>query len=224
MAQLLLIRHAQASFGSDNYDQLSQLGYQQAKWLGEHFSDKELHPDKLIGGTLLRHKQTANEIIKSSHKPLEFQQDDCWNEFEFKEIITAYLEQHPNEQPQTKDSKQFFSILKRSMKAWSQDELRYHHGESWLSFEERVSSALSDLHKQAGKDEVVWLVTSGGVISMLMKQVLAVNNEIAIDLNFQIRNTSITDIVLTKAGKALSGFNHVPHLESIKRRHNITFA
>ena len=59
---------------------------------------------------------------------------------------------------------------------------------------------------------------------MLMKQVLAVNNEIAIDLNFQIRNTSITDIVLTKAGKALSGFNHVPHLESIKRRHNITFA
>ena len=35
MANLLIIRHGQASFGADNYDQLSPLGQRQADLTGE---------------------------------------------------------------------------------------------------------------------------------------------------------------------------------------------
>ena len=35
MATIYLIRHGQASFGSDDYDQLSQLGIRQAEVTGE---------------------------------------------------------------------------------------------------------------------------------------------------------------------------------------------
>ena len=31
MAQFYLVRHGQASFGTDNYDRLSELGHQQAR-------------------------------------------------------------------------------------------------------------------------------------------------------------------------------------------------
>ena len=36
MAQIYLVRHGQASFGSSNYDQLSELGFEQARLLGRH--------------------------------------------------------------------------------------------------------------------------------------------------------------------------------------------
>ncbi|MEY8840214.1 histidine phosphatase family protein, partial [Cribrihabitans sp. XS_ASV171] len=34
MAELLVIRHAQASFGADNYDLLSELGHRQSQAVG----------------------------------------------------------------------------------------------------------------------------------------------------------------------------------------------
>ncbi len=43
MASLYLIRHGQASFGSDNYDQLSPLGQRQADVSGRFFCDTKLH-------------------------------------------------------------------------------------------------------------------------------------------------------------------------------------
>ncbi len=63
MAELFLVRHAQASFGSDNYDQLSELGYQQSAWLGEYFRNRGIAFDELITGTQLRHRQTLDEIV-----------------------------------------------------------------------------------------------------------------------------------------------------------------
>ena len=38
LAELTLVRHGQASFGAANYDQLSDLGMQQSRWLGEYFA------------------------------------------------------------------------------------------------------------------------------------------------------------------------------------------
>ena len=42
MSRLFLIRHAQASFLSENYDQLSDHGIDQAKILGESLASNEI--------------------------------------------------------------------------------------------------------------------------------------------------------------------------------------
>ncbi len=42
MALLFLVRHGQASFGQAHYDQLSDQGRQQARWLGEYFAGRGL--------------------------------------------------------------------------------------------------------------------------------------------------------------------------------------
>ena len=42
MSELILIRHAQASFGEENYDKLSDLGHKQARLLGGFFKEKDL--------------------------------------------------------------------------------------------------------------------------------------------------------------------------------------
>jgi len=60
MAEITLLRHAQASFGADNYDQLSELGHRQAQWLGQHLRNPGKGFDRLVMGSMVRHRETAH--------------------------------------------------------------------------------------------------------------------------------------------------------------------
>ena len=51
MGTLYLVRHGQASFGADDYDQLSELGHRQSVRLGEYFAERDIRFDGLIAGT-----------------------------------------------------------------------------------------------------------------------------------------------------------------------------
>jgi len=64
MTTITLIRHGQAnSMATDEagYDRLSDLGRQQARWLGEHMRDTGQRYAKVYTGTLTRHQQSAEE-------------------------------------------------------------------------------------------------------------------------------------------------------------------
>ena len=58
MGTLYLVRHGQASFGADNYDQLSPLGWQQSRRLGQYFKERGYQFEAVITGTLQRHDET----------------------------------------------------------------------------------------------------------------------------------------------------------------------
>ena len=47
MAELMVVRHAQASFGTDNYDKLSELGHRQSAVLGAYLKDLGWVPYRL---------------------------------------------------------------------------------------------------------------------------------------------------------------------------------
>src|SRR6267378_8368319 len=59
MGRLLLIRHAQASFLSQNYDKLSDLGEKQALLLGKYWARRNIGFDRACTGPGVRHKDTA---------------------------------------------------------------------------------------------------------------------------------------------------------------------
>jgi phosphohistidine phosphatase SixA len=48
MAELYLVRHGQASFGAENYDELSPAGFTQSVWLGEHFAQATLQFERVV--------------------------------------------------------------------------------------------------------------------------------------------------------------------------------
>jgi broad specificity phosphatase PhoE len=62
MAELYLVRHAQAAFGTDDYDRLTDLGHRQSKWLGEYFRDRNVAFDRILTGSLRRHRETLEGI------------------------------------------------------------------------------------------------------------------------------------------------------------------
>jgi len=59
MSKILFIRHGQASFMKSDYDQLSELGQQQAHQLGLFFKKQRIQIHQAYSGTLLRQQQTA---------------------------------------------------------------------------------------------------------------------------------------------------------------------
>ena len=59
MAAIYLVRHGQASFGSANYDQLSELGTRQADATGEYFARCGITLDAAYSGDLSRQRETA---------------------------------------------------------------------------------------------------------------------------------------------------------------------
>src|SRR5207248_7120980 len=68
MGRLFLVRHAQASFLSQNYDQLSALGQTQARLLGEYWSQRNVFFDRVCTGPALRHRQTAQLVGEAYRK------------------------------------------------------------------------------------------------------------------------------------------------------------
>ena len=58
MGVVYLIRHAQASFGAADYDQLSTLGERQARLLGEVLVPRLARVDAAYAGTMRRHQQS----------------------------------------------------------------------------------------------------------------------------------------------------------------------
>ncbi|MGF6415017.1 histidine phosphatase family protein [Paraburkholderia sp. 32] len=96
MAELHLIRHGQASFGAENYDRLSDIGTRQARWLGEYFADSKLCFDRVVIGTMRRHRQTADAILEGLGSPVvEMTQHAGLNEYDFDALYRAARDDNP---------------------------------------------------------------------------------------------------------------------------------
>ena len=67
MGRLYLIRHAQASVLSQNYDQLSRLGEKQARLLGEYWACRNVVFDRVCSGPALRHRHTA-QLVSDAYR------------------------------------------------------------------------------------------------------------------------------------------------------------
>ena len=225
MSELFLVRHAQASFGTDDYDRLSPLGHRQSKWLGEYFRSRNIEFDQVICGAMVRHRETFEGIaygmgLSAGH----FHTFPQWNEFEFEGLVAAYLSTRPHEQPAEDAARnEWFLILRKALKAWSEDRLEGDLPESWADFERRIVEGLSKatgLQESGGK---VLVVSSGGPISMAIRQILSAPASTMIKINLQTRNSSFSHFFFNQRTIELSGFNHVPHLDHPDRSDAVTY-
>ena len=221
MEELFLVRHGQASFGADDYDQLSSLGEQQAFWLGQYFADRDIEFDKIIIGTQLRHQQTAEHLCRGLDHVQTFDQHAGLNEYDFYAITEAMEHQYPQLMSHGKgDKRSYYKALKQALELWSSDQLDAVP-ETWQRFMARVADALQFIQQSNAKRVLV--VSSGGPIAALTHQVLACPTATAIELNMQIRNTSVCHYFFNRESIRLASFNNIPHLDQPDRMDAITY-
>jgi broad specificity phosphatase PhoE len=141
MGQLYLIRHGQASFGAEDYDNLSELGHQQAQQLGAYFKQKNLQFDAVITGTLRRHTQTWQGIALGAgfaHEPLQM---PGLNEYDSHAVIATI---HPDklEKPDTPELyRHHFRLLKDGLTQWMNGVVSPAGMPSYVDFQQGVVDA-----------------------------------------------------------------------------------
>ena len=221
MGQLYLIRHGQASFGAEDYDNLSELGHKQAERLGAYFRQKNLQFDAVITGTLRRHTQTWQGISKGAgykHEPLEL---PGLNEYDSHAVIATI---HPEklEKPDTPEMyRHHFRLLKDGLTQWMNGVVSPVGMPSYDGFQRGVVNALDHVRKThsadktSGKSGNVLIVSSGGPISTAVGHILGTTPETTIELNLRIRNCSITEFAFTPKRHMLVTYNTLPHLEEL---------
>lgn len=233
-SQLYLIRHGQASFMQDNYDQLSPLGWEQARILGTYLAQKDLEFDSCWMGSLQRHIDTyegAQASFLEAQKALpEAIQIENLNEHQGAElhqhILPDYLDKPENAalkealaQKGTKDpqiKKQLLRLFFQSTKLWALSKIEVAGFESYKAFEQRVREAYQYLLDAMSDRESAIVFSSGGTIAMLMGILFELGPEKIIELNWQVRNGSITEFSYSKGKFYLRAFNQIPHFEDQK--------
>jgi len=222
MAQLHLVRHGQASFGSADYDQLSELGGQQSHWLGRYWADRGMQFDRVFIGTQLRHRQTADEIFRGIGQRPIFSEHPGLNEYDFHALYNALGDEHAAlKQLATADKRRFFQGLKQVLQLWTHDQLTGPLPESWKAFAQRVDDARSFI-QQCGAQRVL-VVSSGGPIGMIVRQVLQASENSAIELNLQVIHSSFSHFYFNEHTLRLASFNNIPHLDLPERQHAISY-
>lgn len=226
MSELYLVRHAQASFGSDNYDQLSKTGRQQSRFLGEYFRKRSISFDQIVTGDLQRHHQTLEEL--APRHTITVLKHSGLNEYDFESLTHNYINRYSDDElvcalaENPADMKAYFRLLRRVLTAWRENRLE-PVTETWADFEKRVQQARSTLQAMADQHRQILAISSGGAISLFLGSVLELSAEKVFDLNLQMRNTSISHFYFNRDKMNLSSFNAVPHLDHPERNQLITY-
>jgi len=141
MAELYLVRHGQASFGAENYDELSPSSRTQSLWLGEYFAQAKLRFDRVVIGTMQRHRQTADVILAAMGGPqVEIAQDAGLNEYDFQALFAALGEEGlplglSAGLSATSSKKDFYKGLRQVLQLWADDRLPGRVPETWHQFQ-----------------------------------------------------------------------------------------
>lgn len=215
---LLLVRHAQASYGTDDYDRLSPLGWTQAELLGRWLATHAPDWAHVRVGAMRRHRETFEAIrrayAEAGRELPVADEDPALNEFDHGAVIRAFLVERANDEQRARagshDPMVVGPMLHAAILAWANDELEAVP-ECWARFGQRVAEA-GDAALTASARGAVLVVSSGGVIARLAQQALEVPAARAVDLNLAIRNASINEFIARQGRLNFGSYNTLPHL------------
>ncbi len=231
MSTLVLVRHGQANFFGDDYDQLSALGEVQARRLGEFWSSRRVTFDEVYTGTLRRQMRTAElvgEVYTQAGLPWpervalaelnEYDGDGIIKEFlpaliERDERIKQLAENYQRSDHGPERYKHFQRLFEAVMVEWVQGSVAASAVESWRSFHERVRRGLQQITERGAGGRRIVVFSSGGPISIAVQLAMSAPELMALQLNWRIRNCSLSEIVFTRGRFTLDSFNSVPHLD-----------
>jgi broad specificity phosphatase PhoE len=219
MTSILLIRHGQAAFGANNYDQLCERGIKQAKILGAHFVRERRAIVAAVSGTLRRQRETAVHTLAAMELEIPLATDPRFDEYSIDGLFSAYLPLAASRVPELAkadatlrhDRKLFQLALSTVMDLWLSGATGLS-GESWRDFQDRVRCGLETVISNSGRTDLVAIFTSGGVIAAAICQVLALSPRATLNLQWRIPNSAVTELRFGRSGLSLVGFNMIAHL------------
>ncbi len=209
MSTLYLVRHGQASAGTDNYDRLSPLGRQQSSMLGQWWQKQGFTPELACNGSLIRQRDTAQLATDGLGDNIRRDEHPDLDEYDHRRVDSYYGEGTQSDNPESLTFDDYVDIMTR----WRAAQATPDSVESWESFSNRGWQAIKNLCAKHDDSEHLAFFTSGGVIATVVSKVLDLDFHHTVDAIWRIRNASVTTLHLNGDNARLIDFNTVPHLQ-----------
>ncbi len=232
MSTLYLVRHGQGGRPPDPYDQLSDLGHIQARTLGDYWVERGVEIHEVYNGTLRRQRETAqgvrdaylaagksfpdSEVLEGLN---EYNADSVIKQLlpelsgRFKEVdlLRDALDQRAGDRRE--QMKNFQRMFERVMRHWVEGDHEEPTFEPYMDFRDRVVGALQIIRKRGGSGRNVAVFSSGGPIGITVATVLGAPDHSAMEVNWRVKNTSVSEFIFSEKRISLEGFNAIPHME-----------
>ncbi|QYJ03195.1 histidine phosphatase family protein [Nocardioides panacisoli] len=211
MGLVLLVRHGQASFGADDYDVLSDVGWQQGRLLGAWLAAQGVTPARVVRGDMRRHRETAEAMAEGAGwggVPTEVAAD--WDEFDHLSVVAADPD-HPGGELSRRE---FQQVFERATARWTAGEGE-GYAETYAGFCARVRRGLESA---AGASGTTVVVSSGGPIAVAAADLAdpaaepPVHARLWQRFNTVVVNSSVTRVIVGATGTRLLTFNEHAHL------------
>ncbi|GAA5117557.1 histidine phosphatase family protein [Alloalcanivorax gelatiniphagus] len=214
MSSILLVRHGQASFGADDYDNLSGTGHEQSRVLGRALAARGVSADVVVAGEMKRHDQTAVGVLQGAGWTADVTVDAGWNEFDHLQVLAVH------DQPTTAEGESEKAAFQRwfeeATRRWTSGEHDESYDESFGAFTFRVDAALARLADTLPARGTAIVLTSGGPIAWACASLLAdppsARTDLWLRLNPVSVNTGTSTVVRGSRGTTLVSFNAHDHL------------
>lgn len=220
MSTLHLVRHGQASFGSADYDRLSDLGELQVRHLSRHLQQSGQTVDAIYSGTLRRQRSTAEILAAGASGAGGVRCTAAFDEYDAHTLLRMHAELTGASLASLQgglappDPRAFQRRLEEAGSAWVAGSLDGPGVEPWQDFRRRVAAGLEDVMRSEGRSRQVLICTSAGAIGAAVGHVLGLDDPGALRLSWSVLNASVTRIRYDGRRCSLESFNAVPHLET----------
>lgn len=215
MGQLLLVRHGQASWDCDDYDVLSETGWEQSRLLGKALAARGIVPDLVVTGSMRRHRETSQACLGELSVSPAVSVDAGWDEFDHVAMLSAHPAPYGDRKPTKAEFQEWFEAATDRWTAGSHDE---EYAESFTAFTERVGSTLRRTAEGVGSRTAL-VFTSGGPIAWATACLVTERREAAGELWRRLNpvciNSGVTRLVTGRRGTTMVSFNEHAHLDGV---------
>lgn len=228
MGVIHLVRHGQASFGTGDYDRLSETGHLQARLAGEDMAARGLRPDVIIHGGLRRQRETAEGLVEGlvagwgdgagpllQDCPVEV--DARWAEYDADSVLDAARGAGLTADHGTLDSAGSSDDAKLAFQRQLDLALGHWAGlEAFADYRTATEAAVTDAAARSGTGRTTVVVSSAGTISLAVAGLLA-DPDGVVGLWTRLQrvtvNTGTARVVIGRGGMTCIAVNEHQHLE-----------
>lgn len=215
MGQLLLVRHGQASWGAEDYDVLSETGWEQSRLLGKALAARGITPDAVLTGSMRRHRETAEACLGEIEGSTASEVDAGWDEFDHIAMLGRLPAPFEGRKPSKAEFQEWFESATDRWTGGGHDD---EYDESFSAFTDRVGAALRRTVEKVGSGTAI-VFSSGGPVSWATASLLADEQDVASRLWRRLNpvcvNSGVTRLVTGRRGTTLVSFNEHTHLDGV---------
>jgi broad specificity phosphatase PhoE len=230
MSTLIFVRHGQASFLTDDYDRLSDLGHDQAYRLGKYWASLGWEFDQAYTGPGRRHRETAAGVMEAyleaglpfpAPEVIEDLHEYDWDALlgnglpalaaerpEIAQLAGAYRDAESNSEKRRAFQRMFEAVSD----LWVREQFHVPEVEPWHAFSQRVWGAIDHITHAAPRKSRIAAFTSGGPAAVAVQRALDMSPVKALELVWTLRNAALVEFLFSGDRFSLSAFNEAPHL------------